>query len=106
MTSLRVSIHSPGFGRNYLIPRGLAAPASAVALRQLEAHKEKIEAKQGMIENLENRLDAERMELEELLREKKIRELDVISDLITENGLEPQEAAEILKEYLKERQGA
>ncbi|MBO4290445.1 MAG: hypothetical protein J5898_00910 [Lachnospiraceae bacterium] len=68
--------------------------------------EEKIEAKQGMIENLENRLDAERMELEELLREKKIRELDVISDLITENGLEPQEAAEILKEYLKERQGA
>ncbi len=40
------SVHvSPGFGRNYLIPRGLAAPASEVALRQLEAHKEKIEAK-------------------------------------------------------------
>ena len=36
---------SPGFGRNYLIPRGLAAPASAGALRQLEAQKEKIEAK-------------------------------------------------------------
>lgn len=40
------SVHvSPGFGRNYLIPRGLAAPASAVALRQIEAQKEKIEAK-------------------------------------------------------------
>ena len=40
------SVHvSPGFGRNYLIPRGLAAPASSVALRQLEARKEKIEAK-------------------------------------------------------------
>ena len=40
------SVHvSPGFGRNYLIPRGLAAPASAGALRQLEAQKEKIEAK-------------------------------------------------------------
>ena len=40
------SVHvSPGFGRNYLIPRGLAAPVSAVALRQLEARKEKIEAK-------------------------------------------------------------
>lgn len=36
---------APGFGRNYLIPRGLAAPASKVALRQLEAQKEKIEAK-------------------------------------------------------------
>ena len=40
------SVHvSPGFGRNFLIPRGLAAPASAGALRQLEAQKEKIEAK-------------------------------------------------------------
>lgn len=36
---------APGFGRNFLIPRGLAAPASKVALRQLEAQKEKIEAK-------------------------------------------------------------
>ena len=40
------SVHvAPGFGRNYLIPRGLAAPASAVALRQLEAKKAEIEAK-------------------------------------------------------------
>ncbi len=40
------SVHvSPGFGRNYLIPKGLAAPASAVALKQIEAQKEKIEAK-------------------------------------------------------------
>ena len=39
------SVHvAPGFGRNYLIPRGLAAPASAVALRQLEAKKAEIEA--------------------------------------------------------------
>lgn len=36
---------APGFGRNFLIPRGLAAPASKVALRQIEAKKEKIEAK-------------------------------------------------------------
>ena len=40
------SVHvSPGFGRNYLIPRGLAGVASPAALRQLAAHKEKIEAK-------------------------------------------------------------
>lgn len=35
---------APGFGRNFLIPRGLAATASKAALRQLEAQKEKIEA--------------------------------------------------------------
>lgn len=40
------SVHvTPGYGRNYLIPKGLAAPASAVALKQIEAQKEKIEAK-------------------------------------------------------------
>ena len=40
------SVHvAPGYGRNYLIPKGLAAPASAVALKQIAAQKEKIEAK-------------------------------------------------------------
>ncbi len=40
------SVHvAPGYGRNYLIPKGLAAPASAVALKQIEAQKEKSEAK-------------------------------------------------------------
>ena len=40
------SVHvAPGYGRNYLIPKGLAAPPSAVALKQIEAQKEKIEAK-------------------------------------------------------------
>lgn len=36
---------APGYARNYLIPRGLASVASKAALRQLAAHKEKIEAK-------------------------------------------------------------
>ena len=35
---------APGYARNYLIPRGLASVASKAALRQLAAHKEKIEA--------------------------------------------------------------
>lgn len=40
------SVHvSPGFGRNYLIPKGLAAPASTAALKQIEAQKEKIVTK-------------------------------------------------------------
>ena len=40
------SVHvSPGFGRNFLIPKGLAAPASSVALKQIEAQKGKIVAK-------------------------------------------------------------
>ena len=35
---------APGYGRNYLIPKGLATVASTSALRQLAARKEKIEA--------------------------------------------------------------
>lgn len=35
---------APGYGRNYLIPRGFATIASTSALRQLAARKEKIEA--------------------------------------------------------------
>ncbi len=34
-----------GYARNFLIPRNLAATATKAALRQLAAHKEKIEAK-------------------------------------------------------------
>lgn len=41
----RAAYVSPGYGRNFLIPRGLAAQASTAALRQIAAHKEKIEAK-------------------------------------------------------------
>ena len=35
---------APGYARNYLIPRKLASVATTAALRQLAAHKEKIEA--------------------------------------------------------------
>ena len=35
---------APGYARNFLIPRKLAAVATTAALRQLAAHKEKIEA--------------------------------------------------------------
>jgi large subunit ribosomal protein L9 len=36
---------APGYARNYLIPRGLAAKATPAVLRVLAANKEKIEAK-------------------------------------------------------------
>ncbi len=38
--SVRVA---PGYARNYLLPRGLAAKATAATLRQLEARRGKIE---------------------------------------------------------------
>ncbi len=38
---------APGYARNYLIPRKLASVATTAALRQLAAHKEKIEAQRA-----------------------------------------------------------
>lgn len=38
---------APGYGRNYLIPKGLATVASTAALRQLASRKEKIEAQRS-----------------------------------------------------------
>lgn len=38
---------APGFARNYLLPRGLAAKATAGTLRLLEARKGRIEAKRA-----------------------------------------------------------
>lgn len=36
---------SPGYGRNFLIPKGLALPASATNARQLQHHMEQIEVR-------------------------------------------------------------
>lgn len=35
----------PGYGRNYLIPQGLAMPASEASLKQFELEKKKLQAK-------------------------------------------------------------
>lgn len=65
--------------------------------------EEKIEAKQMLIESLETRLASEQNELEELLREKKLQDLSAVSELIEESGLDSQEVANVLKEYIKEK---
>lgn len=38
---------APGYARNYLIPRGLAAKSTAATLRLIEARKDKIEARRA-----------------------------------------------------------
>ena len=68
--------------------------------------EEKIEAKQELVDALETRLEAERSELEDLLREKRLKELETVGDLIEEIGLEPETVANIPKEYAKEKQSA
>lgn len=68
--------------------------------------EEKIDAKMELIAALETRLESERRELEEMVREKKLKELEAVSDLIDESGLEASEVVEILKTYLSERETA
>lgn len=65
--------------------------------------EEKIEAKQELIESLETRLESEKNELEEMLREKRLKELSAVNELIEESGLEPSAVADILKDYIKEQ---
>ena len=68
--------------------------------------EERIEAKQELISSLETRIESEKCELEELIKEKKLKELETVSNIIMESGLAPEEVAGILKEYLSEKASA
>lgn len=65
--------------------------------------EEKIDAKAELIAALETRLESEKRELEELMKEKRLKELQAVNDLIEESGLAAQEVAGILKDYLNDR---
>ncbi len=64
-----------------------------MARGQRKSIEEKIAAKEELIEALTTRLESEKRELEELCQEKKRKELEVVSDIIAESGLEPEEVA-------------
>ena len=68
--------------------------------------EEKIAAKMELIEALTTRLESEQRELEEMYQEKRRKELEVVSDIIEEAGLEPEEVAEVLQQYLERREEA
>ena len=77
-----------------------------MARGQRKTIEEKIAAKEELIEALTTRMESEKRELEELYQEKRKKELEVVSDIITESGLEPDEVAEVLQQYLEKREGA
>ena len=74
-----------------------------MARGQRKTIDEKIIAKQ---EALTTRVESEKRELEELYQEKRRKELEVVSELIDESGLEPHEVAAVLQQYLEEREEA
>lgn len=74
-----------------------------MARGQRKTLDEKITAKQELISALTTRIESEKRELEELFEEKKRKELEVVSDLIADAGLEAGEVAQVLKQYLHTR---
>lgn len=71
-----------------------------MARGQRKTIEEKISAKQELISALMTRIESEKRELEELFDQKRRKELEAVNDLIDEAGLEPQEVARLLQEYI------
>lgn len=74
-----------------------------MARGQRKTLEEKIAAKEELIGALTTRMESEKRELDELYREKKMKELEAVSDLISDAGLEPDEVAAALQQYLDSR---
>lgn len=77
-----------------------------MARGQRKTIEEKIAAKQELIEALTTRVESEKKELEELYQEKRRKELEAVSDIIEESGLEPEEVVFVLQQYLESREEA
>lgn len=74
-----------------------------MARGQRKSLEEKITAKQELITSLQTRIESEKRELEELFEEKRRKELEVVSDLIAGAGLQTQEVAAVLQQYIDSR---
>lgn len=66
--------------------------------------EEKIRDKREMIEALKVRIQKESDELEELLKEERERNLEILSAFLAEANLSPEEATEMLRERLERTQ--
>ena len=74
-----------------------------MARGQRKTIEEKIAVKQNLIDALVTRIEAERKELEELYEEKKRKELEAVSELIADSGLDAGQVAEMLQQYIESR---
>lgn len=72
-----------------------------MARGQRKSIEEKIAEKENLIEALQTRIGSEQGELEELYRQKRDKDLQVLTDLLDDAGLSPDDASEILKEHLQ-----
>lgn len=74
-----------------------------MARGQRKTLEEKITAKQELIASLLTRIESEKRELEEMFDEKHRKELEVVSDLIADAGLDTEEVAAVLQQYIDSR---
>lgn len=74
-----------------------------MARGQRKTLEEKITAKKELIAALATRIESEKRELEELVEERKRKELEVVNDLIADAGLGTAEVAELLQQYIESR---
>ncbi len=74
-----------------------------MARGQRKTLEEKITAKLELIEALRTRIESEQRELNELYEEKRRKELETVSDLIADAGLEVDEVAQMLQQYIDSR---
>ena len=101
---------APGFARNYLLPKGLAKKVTPGALRQIEARKDRIEAKRK--EELENaQAIAKKLEETEITISMQAGEDEklfgsvtshIIADALKEQGIEIEQRRINLDDPIKE----
>lgn len=72
-----------------------------MARGQRKTAEEKIAEKEELILALRTRLKSEQSELDALYKEKRDRDLEELSQLLAESGLNLEEASEILQEYVQ-----
>lgn len=101
---------APGYARNYLIPKGLAEKVTPGALRQIEARKDRIEAKRkkeleeaqalaAKIEEAEITISMQAGEDEQLFGSVTSH---IIADALQEQGIEVEHRRINLEEPIKE----
>lgn len=72
-----------------------------MARGQRKTVEEKIAEKEELISALKTRIKSEQTELEALYREKREKDLEGLNQIIAESGLDLNDAAEILREYVQ-----
>ncbi len=72
-----------------------------MARGQRRSVEEKISEKEETVRALRARLKAEQSELDALLREKREKDLEGLNQMLTSSGLDLNQAADILKDYIE-----